>query len=259
MTNQDVLRIALRQSAIDSGCSSEDFLSDANKVVLSVNDPQARRYLKLPFFCDLTSYGSNIVASVSAEVADDVERYIGSFPAEYCFETPSVYMLNDILQPHSMRVCFMAEYFLPDVETLRPLDCPYEMRLLEPADFADCYVPQWSNALCADRKHLDVLAIGAFDGDRLIGLAGCSADCDTMWQIGVDVLPGYRRAGVAAAVTSRLAAEVLRRGIVPFYCCAWANIKSVRNALRSGFRPAWMQMTAKSDEMIDGMIRAAQR
>ena len=66
-----------------------------------------------------------------------------------------------------------------------------------------------------------------------------------MWQIGVDVLAQYRRQGIASALTSGLAAEVLRRGIVPFYCCAWANIRSARNALKSGFRPAWAQLTAK--------------
>lgn len=49
--------------------------------------------------------------------------------------------------------------------------------------------PQWSNALCEKRKRLDVLAVGAYDGETLIGLAGCSADCEEMWQIGIDVLP----------------------------------------------------------------------
>ena len=47
------------------------------------------------------------------------------------------------------------------------------------------------NALYAPRRERDVLAVGAYDGDRLIGLAGCSADCETMWQIGVDVLPAF--------------------------------------------------------------------
>ena len=95
------------------------------------------------------------------------------------------------------------------------------------------------------RRQLDVLAAGAFQGDKLVGLAGCSADCKTMWQIGIDVLPDYRKQGIAAALTSYLAWEILKRGIVPFYCAAWSNIPSVRNALKSGFRPAWVEMTAK--------------
>ena len=44
-----------------------------------------------------------------------------------------------------------------------------------------------------------MLAVGAYDNGKLIGLAGCSADCEMMYQIGVDVLPEYRRKGLAAA------------------------------------------------------------
>ena len=42
-------------------------------------------------------------------------------------------------------------------------------------------------------NHRSLLGVGAYDGKQLIGFAACSADCDTMWQIGVDVLPQYRR------------------------------------------------------------------
>jgi ribosomal protein S18 acetylase RimI-like enzyme len=154
------------------------------------------------------------------------------------------------------KICFMAEYFLPDVNALRPLDCPYELRLLTPTDFTGLYLPAWSNALCEARKELDVLGIGAYDNGRLVGLAGCSADCSTMWQIGIDVQTEYRRQGIASALTSRLALEILSRGKVPFYCAAWCNIPSVRNAIRSGFRPAWVEMTAKACEMVDEMNQA---
>ena len=34
--------------------------------------------------------------------------------------------------------------------------------------------------------------------ERMIGLTACSTDCDDMWQIGVDVLPEYRRKGIAS-------------------------------------------------------------
>ena len=92
-------------------------------------------------------------------------------------------------------------------------------------------------------------------GSILVFSRGCSADCDTMWQIGVDVLPEYRRQGIASAVTSLLAVEILNRGKVPFYCAAWSNLKSVRNAVRCGFRPAWVELTVKPREFVDGMNR----
>ena len=92
-----------------------------------------------------------------------------------------------------------------------------------------------------------MMAVGAYDGERLIGLAGCSADADMMLQIGVDVLPDYRRLGVASAVTSRIAMLILEQGKVPFYCSAWSNIRSVRNAVKCGFIPAWVELTVKPE------------
>lgn len=255
LTNRKIFEIALAQSAVDLNCRPSDLTGTENRVVLSAVNEGARKYLDLPFACNLASYGGNIVASVSPELAGPVGRYIGQYPAEHCFETPNLHVLSEILEPHGLQICFMAEYFLPDVEKLRPLDIPYETRLLGPEDFRDLYRPEWSNALCEKRRHLDVLGVGAYAGGGLIGFAGCSADCDAMWQIGIDVLPPYRRQGIASALTSRLALEILERGKVPFYCAAWSNIRSVRNAIRSGFRPAWVEMTAKSREFVAEMNR----
>ena len=253
MTNQEILKIAMAQSAIDLCADPKDFEQSENVIVMSRENKDARRYLNLPFSCQLVSYGNNIVASVLPEFREITENYINKYPPEHCFETPHLHTLNDALMEKGQKICFMAEYFLPDVDALRALDCPYELKLLTQTDFADLYLPEWSNALCEKRKHLDVLGVGAYDGVRLVGLAGCSADCDTMWQIGIDVLPPYRRQGIAAALTSRLAVEILNRGRVPFYCAAWCNIRSVRNAIKSGFRPAWGEMTAKPCEMVDEM------
>jgi GNAT superfamily N-acetyltransferase len=253
MTNQEILKIAMAQSAKDLCADASDFEKSENVVVLSSASDEARKYLKLPFSCQLVSYGNNVVASVSPEFREIAENYINKYPVEHLFETPNLHALNDALMEKGQKICFMAEYFLPDVNVLRPLDCAYELRILTQDDFASLYLPEWSNALCERRKHFDVLGVGAYDNGKLVGLAGCSADCDTMWQIGIDVLPEYRRQGIASALTSRLAIEILERGKVPFYCAAWCNIKSVRNAIKSGFRPAWVEMTAKSCETVDEM------
>lgn len=253
MTQREILNIAIRQSAEDLSCAAEDFLKKENVVVFSETSENARRYLTLPFSCQLASYGNNIVASVMPELADIVRDYINRFEIYHCFETPNMLVLQEKLRPFGLDICFMAEYFLPDLQKLRALSCPFDLRVLTPSDFAALYLPEWSNALCEKRKHLDMLAVGAYDGETLVGLAGCSADCDTMWQIGVDVLPAYRKRGVASALTSRLALETLSRGKVPFYCCAWSNIASARNAIRSGFAPAWVEMTAKPVEFIKEM------
>ncbi len=253
LTNKDIRNIALAQSAVDYGCDPEDFLAEVGKTLISRVHPQARKYLPLPFAFDMTSYGNCIVAQCREDLIPLAEQYIAKYDVSHAFETPHLQALDDLLAPYGLKTCFMAEYFLPDVEILKELPCEYTLRILHPADFSGLYLPQWSDALCADRAHLDVLGVGAYDGETLVGLAGCSADCETMWQIGVNVLPEYRRQGIAAAVTSRLALEILARGKVPFYCAAWCNLKSVGNAIKCGFRPAWVTVTARNTAFVDRM------
>ena len=255
MTNREILEIALQQSAFDCNCKVEDFLSEQNVVTISKTNPKARKYVPLPLECDLVSYGNNIVAQVSRKTKSVVSEYINKYPAYRCFETPNINALNEMLAPFDLKVCFMAEYFLPDVNKLKELDCGYELRVLKKDDFADLYIEQWSNCFTFDDRERDVLAVGAYDNGVLIGLAGCSADCDSMYQIGVDVLPEYRQRGIASAVTSKLALEIIKLGKVPFYCATWSNIKSVRNAIKSGFIPAWVELTARSTSFTDNMIK----
>ena len=243
----------MQQSAIDANCDIEDFLRADNVIVISRAHPSARRYLQLPHVCNFISYGNNIVATISKEFETVVSEYISKYSVAHCFETPNMHIINDAFQEKGFRVCFMAEYFLPDMTVLQKLPCDFECRVLKQPDFANLYKPEWSNALCEARKELDILGVGAYDNGRLIGLAACSADCDTMWQIGVDVLPEYRRKGIAAALTSRLALEILQRGKVPFYCCAWSNLGSANTAIKSGFRPAWVEMTMKPASFVNNM------
>ncbi len=251
MTNKEIWEIALRQSAYDCNCKPEDFLADRHTVTLSEKNERARKYLPLPFECDMVSYGNCIVAQTSQRLADAVGGYINKYIAAHCFETPNIHVLDDILRPYGLKVCFMAEYFLPDVDVLVPLECGYETKVLYQEDFAELYLPQWSNALCEKRRELDVIGVGAYDNGKLVGLAGCSADCSEMYQIGIDVLPEYRRKGIASSLTSKLALEILKLEKVPFYCTAWCNLKSARNAIKCGFRPAWVELTARDIEFVN--------
>lgn len=251
--NKYIFDTALRQSAIDLSCDPTDFLKKENVIVESQKHTNARRYLTLPFDCNLVTYGNNIVASVSPRLRDTVLSYINMFPLEHCFETPNMHILNDKVSDLGYKICFMAEYFLPDVNDIKIHKCAFETRILEKRDFVDLYKKEWSNALCEKRKDLDMLCVGAYDNRRLIGLAGASADCEDMWQIGIDIDPEYRRNGIAASLVSTLTSQIIKRGKVPFYCAAWSNIASVRTAIKCGFKPSWCELTIKNKDSVDEM------
>ncbi len=245
MTNKEIMQIALNQSALDYNCHSDDFLKSQNIVTRSIKNDGARKCLSLPLECSMISYGNNIIAQTNEKFKDIIKEYINDCDIAHAFETPSIYALNEKLSDFKLKVYFMAEYYLPDIEKIQPLPCNYKLKILHQEDFNNLYTEQWSNALCKKRKELDILGVGAYDNGNLIGLAACSADCKDMYQIGVDVLPQYRKQGIAAAVTSTLATEILKLGKVPYYCTAWCNIKSVRNAIKCGFVPAWVELTVK--------------
>ncbi len=253
MTYEKILRTAMEQSAVDLSCRPEDFCSSGNKVVISHRNEKARKYLELPFFFQMVSYGNNAVVSTSEDFAPFAGNYINRYGPVRAFETPAVLALNDELMKYGHKVCFMARYYLPVPEWMTEHDCPFRLSVMEKRDFEQYYLPQFGNAVCARHSERDVLAVGAFDGEKLVGLAGASADCESMWQIGVDVLPEYRRQSVASAVTSGLAKEILALGRVPFYCTAWSNVASERNAVRCGFRPAWVELTAKKTDFVNNL------
>jgi predicted GNAT family acetyltransferase len=84
------------------------------------------------------------------------------------------------------------------------------------------------------------LATVAKHAGKVVGMAGASADCESMWQVGIDALPEYRRHGLAAYLVNWLTLEILRRGTVPYYGTASSNLASQCVAHRAGYAPAWV-------------------
>jgi len=251
VTNKEMLEIAMQQSAMDIGCKREDFLS-CNNVIVPLNiGENAKAYYEKPIGANFISYGNNLVVGTNEKLSSVINEYINKFDYYHCFENPNMYWLNEKIKPLGYTVCFMAEYYLPDLDKLKEFSCDYELRVLKQADFTNLYLTEWSNALCSKRKHLDVLGVGAYDKDKLVGFAACSKDADMMWQIGVDVLPDYRRKGIAKALTTKLTKKILEHDKVPFYSTAWSNIRSVRNAIKCGYVPTWVEMSIKPIDKVN--------
>src|SRR6185437_12634690 len=107
--------------------------------------------------------------------------------------------------------------------------------------------PGFRNALAyrVDSPRPDVLAAVATIESDVVGIAGASADCDAMWQIGVDVVPDERGRGIGRAVVSRLTQEVLAEGRLPYYSAFVANVASHGVASAVGFWPVWVEVYAR--------------
>ena len=119
---------------------------------------------------------------------------------------------------------------------------------------AICFHDPWSEkSVASELTNPLSLWLVALDGDRVAGYVGSQSVLGESDMMNVAVHPDYRRRGIAGALTSRLSIEILNRGKVPFYCAAWCNLISVRNAIRCGFRPAWVTITAREKAFVDKM------
>ncbi|MDD3243253.1 MAG: GNAT family N-acetyltransferase [Eubacteriales bacterium] len=247
MTRNDIWRIAMEQSCVDFNCPAETFTSPGVYISPSVLLPGAKKCYHRPMFCGFATYGDGLAVMAHDSIREPVEAFLRRQPGFRAFDAPQIIALDRLLMPYGKAVCFLAEFFLPDPEkSVAP--CPgVEIRLLEEEDIPSLYGDKrFPMALSyqKDGDKRDVLAaVGYVDG-QLAGVAGASNDCDTMWQLGIDVLPAFRRRGVAGALTKTLSDAVLRRGKIPYFCTAWSNIASKSNALRSGYRTAWVELGA---------------
>ena len=95
-----------------------------------------------------------------------------------------------------------------------------------------------------------MLAVAAFDGDGIIGMAGASSDSQTMWQIGIDILPKYRGKGIGTNLVTLLKNEILNRGKIPFYGTVESHFHSQNIAISSGFFPAWAELYSQPTKRV---------
>ena len=84
MTNKDVLKTALEQSAEDIGCAAEDLLSNENKIVPLKLGTNAKKYYKLPIGCNFISYGNNVVAACTEETFE-IDKETGMKNVSFVF------------------------------------------------------------------------------------------------------------------------------------------------------------------------------
>jgi GNAT superfamily N-acetyltransferase len=231
LSKTEMLETVRRQLALDLHCDPRDFLRDGVVFCEAKIQEGRRPFDRQTPFLEVTTMGKSTVVSADAELLEKVKPLFAGKSRDEIFEAP-------FLWGHSI-------FYIPDVKSIRKLPYPkgLDFGVKEGAEIEALYnIPCFANAIQYDARHPrpDVLVMYAKKGHEIVGMAGASADCETMWQIGIDVIPQYREKGIAACLVGRLAEMIMERGKVPYYGTASSNIPSQATAARSGFIPAWM-------------------
>ena len=125
---------------------------------------------------------------------------------------------------------------------------------------------RYSNALGFSATRPDVLVLAAYPVDENaskasevaaagesdpahadpIAMVGVSDDSPIMRQIGIDVLPAWRGAGIASVLVRDAARLTLAEGYLPFYGTSPSHILSQRVAMNAGLVPTWWEYVSTS-------------
>lgn len=207
------------------------------------------------------------------EIFDWCVREYGSLKnPEWLCSFDSLRRLDDMLRRHGRRIRDVRLNFLPcetgggeavsvpvcasvpvgasgPVRASVPIRAPFPVRWLEAGELAGSReLSAFRHAVCASGLTPDELAVAAVKEGRIVGIAGAASDCDTLWQIGVDVDAGQRGRGAAAVLVGLLKNELLRRGRIPFYATSQSHIVSMDAAVSAGFLPAWSEIYVSASD-----------
>ncbi len=220
-----------RQLAIDHCCAPEDFGRDGTLFFPLLDAPGRRAFPRGEQHLEMTTMGKSVVVSATEGLLPFLRAQLTGKTRDQAFSMPFVYGLS--------------LYYLPALDgpgSVRP-PAGYAFDWTECAGMEALYEHEgFRNAILydLDSPRPDVLALAARKGGEIAAMAGASADSETLWQIGIDVLPAHRGRGLAAALVGMLTQEILARGKVPYYGTSASNIASQRVAHRAGYAPAWM-------------------
>lgn len=199
---------------------------------------------------DLFFRGIIFLGRVYLMTDDAIYRWCGNrflkngVTADWFCEFSNLRILDNKLSDYKRKIDDTHIFFLPDADADAAAAEPdFPVRWFEREELKGWgEETPFSNALCFSQYMPDMLAAAAMDGGKMIGLAGATADCETMWQVGVDVLPEYRNRGLAVKLTALLRQEILRRGKIPFYGTNESHSISRYVAVKAGFLPAWTEI-----------------
>ena len=250
LTGEEIEGKLKAQLALELNCAPEDFSGEETIITSPVLHEKRRRFSDKPFFLQMATFGAGAVISADEALHPWLRAWVRGKRGFWLFEQHNYLELERELEKYGFRMAQTHHMFAPEPEWME-IKTELQVRWLEQGDIAPYYGrAEFPNAICSrfHPERPDVLAVIALEGEKIMGMAGCSADTPELWQIGIDVLPPYRGRGVGKALVALLRDEAFRRGALPYYGTSLSNIASWRVALACGFLPAWVEAEARESE-----------
>ncbi len=199
-------------------------IKELDKKGLNVVKNESDIKIKMLLFYDL------ILVSSSNNMYDRVCEWLKDRNTYEMFEFPLVYG--------------QSIYFIPNIKKIsiqKELD-EFDFKLFDGNASKIELSEGFENALTFENGVcISNIAYCAYKDGKIIGVAGADEIDDDIWEVGIEVLPEYRKEGLATILTKNLTMKILEKNIVPIWCASVSNIGSQAVAANSDYIPLWME------------------
>ncbi len=236
--------------SIEYNCSPDDFFKNENTVTVSDLKKGGRYASEESRFFHMATIGNGAVITADEKLQSFLKEFSKSTSGYRLFETENL-ILNKELKKYGYTLSYAGHFFLPKF-SCKPNLPKGAFKTEWVKDFSEFYGDnRFTHAIAYPEPRSyqpDVLGICAFCGNDIAGMAACSEDAPNWFQIGIDVIPEYRRKGLGEYLVGCLKNKILENGGFPFYCVSRANIRSINLAINCGFRPAWTELYSREEK-----------
>lgn len=245
-TKHEIIQLARKQLALDFNCNPSDFDKEGNLITENILRKGRRIYKNDGAYLKVLCFNGKAVITADKEIIPWCKEKLLDISAPWFFQYPILRGIDKKINEYGHKVADAHHYYLPNTDKVMVKN-NFKVKWFEEADIKQFEGDdRFDEAFAFEATHPDVLAVAAMDGDKIMGMAGASADGEDLWQIGIDVLPEYRGRGIATSLVILLKEEILRRGKIPFYGTVESHIYSQNVAINAGFYPAWAELYSKT-------------
>lgn len=234
----------------DSACTADAWASDENTIVEAREVEGRRRFpwRAKPFA--MRTMGRAVVITCSADRLFWANAKLLEKERDELFSFSTLAMIGDVVALDQQRLLGPNLGYVCGSDSVRVVDVPsgFTLEFFERDRMAEVYrFGGFTHSLSYRLDHPcpDMIAVVAWYGGRVVGIAGVGADGDQLWQLGIDVVPEHQGKGLGKALVGRATEVTLERGKVPYYVTSTTNIRSGNTARSVGYHLAWSETYAR--------------
>ncbi len=238
--------ILVKQLAIDF-CTEEGAVTSRENIFTVYTPLQGRRIFEEgECFLKIACINGKILASGKKDIIAWVRKTFKDRSGAWFMDVEALHELEAGLKMFHCQIAQAHPFYtaneMSEVDTK-----DYEIRIFEGEELEPFRGDErFGEAFLFHELPKDEIGVGAYRDGVLLGMAGATSDSDSMWQIGINVMPEAEGLGIGSMLVAVLKNEILKRGKLPFYGTSMSHIASQRVALGAGFVPMWAELYCKS-------------